>query len=194
VYVDSQMVAGWEKRYGAPVVWRHHQSLTPADYDGIKASQREGRAHDVTLYIESKGRIAVIAKPIYPAGLFRTPSGGLHVGESLEEGALREAHEETGLHVRLGRYLLRAEVTFDDGARQIFWTTHVFTATTDDELVVPIDTKEIREARWALPEEFSVFDAMMRNASRGGLRYRAALHQHVARLLPLFSKSPQQQS
>lgn len=194
MFVGSDMVAGWEKRYGAPVEWQHLQSLTPADYEGIKASQKDGRAHDITLHIENRGRIAVIAKPIYPAGLFRTPSGGLHVGETLEEGAPREAYEETGLHIRLERYLLRAKVTFDDGTRKIHWTTHVFTATTDDEVVHPIDTKEIREARWALPEEFAGFEAVMRHASRGGLRYRAALHQQVARLLPLFSKSAQQQS
>lgn len=156
------------------------------DYDGIRASQRHGRAHDITLYIENRGRFAVIAKPIYPRGLYRAPSGGLHAGETLEEGAAREAHEETGLSITLDQYLLRAHVVFDDLGREIHWWTHVFSASTEDEHIAPIDTREIREARWAAPDEFRRFSAMMLNADRGGLRYRAALHEQIGRLLPAF--------
>ncbi len=36
-----------------------------------------GRAHDVTLYIEKDNGYIFIAKPFYPAGLFRAPSGGI---------------------------------------------------------------------------------------------------------------------
>lgn len=184
--IAPEMMAEWEKRYGSPVVWEHHQPVSNFDYDGIKSSQKNGRAHDITLYIENNGRIAVIAKPIYQRGMFRAPSGGLHPGESLEEGALREAHEETGLRITLGRYLLRAHVVFEDCGREIHWWTHVFSASTSDEVIAPTDTHEIREARWATPEEFAVFSAMMVNADRGGLRYRAALHEQIVRLHPLL--------
>ncbi len=178
--IADEVVEEWEAQYGRPVVWEHYQPISSYDYDGIKSSQKSGRAHDITLYIENRGRFAVIAKPIYPPGMFRAPSGGLHAGESLKDGALREAHEETGLRIELGRYLLRAHVVFDDCGREIHWWTHVFSATTHDELIAPIDTHEIREARWAAPSEFSQFSAMMVKADRGGLRYRAALHTQIS--------------
>ncbi len=184
--IAPEMITEWEGRYGKPVTWAHHQPVSGYDYDGIKSSQKNGRAHDITMYIENRGRLAVIAKPIYPRGLFRAPSGGLNPGEELEIGALREAHEETGLAITLDKYLLRAHVKFEDYGREIHWWTHVFTASTTDELIAPTDTHEIREARWALPEEFAQFNAMMVNAERGGLRYRAALHTQIAQLHPLF--------
>ncbi len=186
-YIDSATIAGWEARYGRPVEWHHHQPVSSHDFDGIKASQKNGRDHDITFYIENRGRVAVIAKPIYPRGLFRAPSGGLHVGETLEEGATREAYEETGLVMTLDRYLLRARVVFEDCGREILWWTHVFSARTDDEVIAPVDTQEIREARWALPEEFAGFTAQMATADRGGLRYRAALHRQIAMIHPLFN-------
>lgn len=185
--IAPEMIAEWEVRYGRPVEWEHRQPVSSHDYEGIRSSQKHGRAHDITLYIESRGRFAVIAKPIYPQGLFRAPSGGLHAGETLEEGALREAHEETGLSVTLDKYILRAHVVFDDYGREIDWWTHVFTATTEDEHIAPTDTREIREARWAEADEFKHFTAMMVSADRGGLRYRAALHGQIARLIPTFN-------
>lgn len=184
--IAPEVIAKWEARYGLPVKWEHHQPVSSYDYDGIKSSQKNGRAHDITLYIENSGRFAVIAKPVYPRGLFRAPSGGLHTGESLEEGAIREAIEETGLSIALNEYLLRAHVVFEDYGRVIHWWTHVFYATTADEEIAPTDMEEIREARWATPEEFAKFNEMMMTADRGGLRYRAALHDQIADLLPSF--------
>ncbi|MBI3872030.1 MAG: NUDIX hydrolase [candidate division Zixibacteria bacterium] len=185
-FISPDDVAAWEERYGAPKRWTHNQPVTPEDYAGIKASQKRGRAHDVTMYIEGDGRIAVIAKPFYPPGMYRPPSGGLDPGEPLEDGATREAYEETGLRVRLESYILRADVVFADGDNTIAWTTHIFTASTDNRLITPIDRKEIREARWADPAEFARFGELMRQSPRGGLRYRATLHERVAAIHPLF--------
>jgi 8-oxo-dGTP pyrophosphatase MutT (NUDIX family) len=186
MYITPAMVAEWESRYGVPRRWRHKQPITPRDYDIIHGSQHDGRAHDITLYIEADGRIAVIAKPFYPPGLFRAPSGSLKSGESLEDGAGREGYEETGLRIQLTSYLLRATVVFAEGARTIDWCTHVFTATTDDRVIAPTDHVEIREARWAKPEEFATFTELMRRSDRGGLHYRAALHEQVAGVHPVF--------
>ena len=44
-------------------------------------------------------------------GMWTLPGGGLERGESPEEGAVREIHEETGLQATLGR-LLYAETKF----------------------------------------------------------------------------------
>ena len=40
----------------------------------------------------------MIAKPSYPPGAFRVPGGALRRDEPMDVGALREAHEETGLN------------------------------------------------------------------------------------------------
>ena len=189
MYIPEQMVRGWELRYITPVVWHHHQEITDGDYEGIHASQKRGRAHDITLYIEHDGLLAVIAKPIYPPGLYRAPSGGLDPGEELEIGAMREAIEETGLDVQLHSYLLRAHVVFAAPCGSIAWTTHVFTATTEAATLAPTDHHEIREARWAAPSEFVNYSEIMRGADRGGLRYRAALHDQIAHLHPLFQQN-----
>ncbi|MEW5700628.1 MAG: NUDIX hydrolase [Candidatus Zixiibacteriota bacterium] len=184
--IPATTIESWEARYGTPVRWTHIQPVTPDNYAIIRGSQRDGRAHDITLYIAADGRIAVIAKPVYPPGMFRAPSGGLTPGESLEAGASREAYEETGLRIRLASYLLRVDVTFVEDTRRIDWCTHVFSASAIDQKIAPVDHHEIREARWALPSEFAAFGRMMRLTSHGGLHYRAALHEQVAAVHPLF--------
>jgi ADP-ribose pyrophosphatase YjhB (NUDIX family) len=189
MFVSKDTIASWAIRYGTPQTWSHRQDVTAVDYGIISGSQKHGRHHDITLYIEREGQIAVIAKPFYPPGLYRAPSGGLEPGESLEAGAAREAVEETGLHIELSRYLLATTVIFECSEKPpIEWHTHVFAATTADRVLAPTDHHEIREARWAQPTEFRTFSEIMRHSQRGGLLYRAALHEQVARIHPAFGQ------
>ncbi|GAB4313681.1 MAG: hypothetical protein Kow0074_00320 [Candidatus Zixiibacteriota bacterium] len=186
-FIQPETIAGWERRYGTPREWDHLQPVTVRDYGIIKASQKHGRRHDITLYIECDGHIAVIAKPFYPDGLYRAPSGGLQPGESLEDGAQREAREETGLPITLRQYLLRTNVIFRSSTfGDIEWHSHIFTATTSQTDIAHTDFNEIREARWAAPSEFVTFGEIMRASEYGGLHYRAALHEQFAGLHPLF--------
>ncbi len=187
MYISQETIRSWSGLYGTPRQWSHRQAVTPSDYGIISGSQKHGRRHDITLYIEGDGLIAVIAKPFYPPGLYRAPSGGLEPGETLEAGSAREAHEETGLDVELASYLLVATVVFTCPDKPaIEWHTHVFSATTSDRTLAPTDHHEIREARWADPSEFATFSAIMRESQRGGLLYRAALHDEIAKAHPLF--------
>ncbi len=41
----------------------------------IRASQRDQRARDVTVFVFNGAQLAVIAKPSYPPGAFRVPGG-----------------------------------------------------------------------------------------------------------------------
>jgi 8-oxo-dGTP pyrophosphatase MutT (NUDIX family) len=187
IFIPNDTIAAWEQRYGSPRVWDQIQPITERDYGIIKASQKHGRHHDITLYIERTGVIAVIAKPFYPQGLYRAPSGGLEPGESLENGARREAMEETGLPIELGRYLLRTNVIFRSSTLgDIDWHSHIFSATTSQSRIAHTDHDEIREARWAQPSEFATFGTIMRASEYGGLHYRAALHEQVADMLDVF--------
>ena len=189
VFVDKTMTESWIPTYGEQRVWSHVQPITHDDYQIIAGSQKHGRSHDITLYIESEGQIAVTAKHFYPPGMYRTPSGGLTPGEALEIGAGREATEETGLIVCLTRYLLRAEVVFTCSLGDIAWVSHIFRATTNDRTIAPTDHEEIREARWADLSEFPAFGVLMRQSDKGGLKYRASLHEQVALVHPLFTNA-----
>jgi 8-oxo-dGTP pyrophosphatase MutT (NUDIX family) len=138
----------------------------------------------VTLFIIKDGCMVVIKKPMYPPGAYRAPSGGVDPGEPFEEGAIREAHEETGFVISLEKYILRVRVRFSNGARSIDWTSHVFTAYPIAGKLEPIDTHEIAEARFATVAELmgSIRDALLASGSTG-LKYRSDLNDVVMRRL-----------
>ncbi|RMG48605.1 MAG: NUDIX hydrolase [Acidobacteria bacterium] len=129
--------------------------------------------------------IAVIRKHAYPPGIFRPPSGGIHPGESFEAGARREAYEETGLHIELHRYLLRARVSFVWRGERADWTSHVFAAHHLGGDIHPVDRGEIAEAFWVSVDELKASTARLRATPLGGLHYRAALNEQV---LSLYEK------
>ncbi len=93
MFLPAEEVAACEARYGAPRAVAIEAPLTPAEMDRLVASQRHGRAHDVTLFIldgEGAGRrVVVIRKPHFLPGCWRPPSGGVRPGEPMEAGALR---------------------------------------------------------------------------------------------------------
>ena len=154
--------------------------IGPYEYDVVEGSMQGGRAHDVTMFIrgkEDQGRIAVIRKPFFPPGAFRAPSGAAVPGETLEQGAVRESLEETGLEVELTFYLVRINATFTSGDRPaIDWTSHIFEARESAGKIEPIDTGEIAEARWASIEELQGdIRQTLLDANWGLFRYRVAL-------------------
>jgi 8-oxo-dGTP pyrophosphatase MutT (NUDIX family) len=165
-----------ERRYGVPREIAFTFEFTPQGFDLLRRSLRQGRAHDITLLIGIDGKFVLIRKPGYPPGVFRAPSGGVRPGETVEAGASREAYEETGLTVRLERYLLRASATFTHRGEAVPWTSHVFTARRKSGTLQPVDRREICEVRLGTLEEMQgeLHEALMASGS-GGLQYRAAL-------------------
>jgi ADP-ribose pyrophosphatase YjhB (NUDIX family) len=196
VYVDASKIREAEARWGVPVEERFDVPASAADLAFIRSTQKHGRAHDVTLLIwdAPRRKLAVTAKHGYAAGAYRPPSGGLEPGESFEQGALREALEETGLDIELTRYVLRAHVRFAPAGEQeseieaIEWATHVFEAEARGGELAPIDTHEIREAAWATREELLgplAEKLLLREAA--GIRYRVALHRAIFAALDALS-------
>jgi 8-oxo-dGTP pyrophosphatase MutT (NUDIX family) len=168
-----------ENELGKPVVAGMHYEIHPAEFDMVKGSMGDGRDHDVTMFIrnrEDPGKIAVIRKPMFPPTVFRAPSGAANLDEPLVDGAIREAHEETGLDVELTRYLVRINVKFTSGDRLIDWTSHIFEARQVDGEIDPIDTDEIAEARWAALDELqgSIRQSLL-DTHWSLLNYRVAL-------------------
>ncbi len=183
MYFNPRMIQEVADRYGYPPVIRMEAPVDAAEFDFIRSTQYYGRCHDVTLYIFKKGQVAVNAKHHYPRGLYRAPSGGLKPGERFEDGVLREVHEETGLKIELGRYVLQVNVSFTFGTRIIPWKTHVMTAKYKSGRIKPVDIREIREAKWADMAEFDDYRTIIEFLDSGGLKYRARLHDEVVKLL-----------
>jgi 8-oxo-dGTP pyrophosphatase MutT (NUDIX family) len=198
MYISAEAISVIERKYGTPEEAHLSYEMTGREFDMVRRSQKHGRAHDVTLFIIKEESLVVIKKPMYPPGAYRAPSGSINPGEDFEQGAIREAYEETGLDVELGLYLLRARVKFTNESKVIDWTSHIFTANPVGGTLQPIDTHEIVEARLARVDELKgpIKEALLASGSTG-LRYRAELGEIVVEMLigrGLLSRPVGQQS
>ncbi len=149
--------------------------MSPTEFQGLKDSMKDGRNSDVTLFIFKDEKVIAIAKPWYPKGLYRAPSGGLKPDEELELCAKREAYEETGAKIELEKYILRIHVTFTCNEDKVNWTSHVFTAKYLSGDLKPIDTREIREVSLLSLNQLAGLKEKLLESDSGGLHYRAAL-------------------
>ena len=87
---------------------------------------------------------------IFRRGKWDLPKGKLDKGETLEQCALREVQEETGLQkVVLQSPLITTYHTYHEGARFILKESHWFTMTANgSEKLVPQTEEEIFEIKW----------------------------------------------
>jgi 8-oxo-dGTP pyrophosphatase MutT (NUDIX family) len=89
-------------------------------------------------------------------GRWTIPKGHVEEGESLEQTALREVAEETGLtEFRLREKLDKLHFFYRKEGKLIFMTTHVFLmeALGDTDAVIPEDSEGIVDAKWFGSEE-----------------------------------------
>lgn len=178
MYITEDVLNQLEQKYGVPAILCTAYTMSQKEFDLLKWSMRNGREHDVTLFIsnEEGDKIAVIQKPSYPPGVFRPPSGGIEPGEDFEAGAQREAYEETGLEIQLQKYFLKVYVNFSFEGEVVNWTSHVFAALATGGHLQPVDTKEIISARWATINELKTnLLASLQQSASAGLKYRAEL-------------------
>ena len=183
MFVTDDMIVSMAARYGRPHEREFRFEATAAELVRIRSSQKEGRNHDVTLYIRKGDQLVVIAKHMYPPDLYRAPSGGLKPGEPFETGIAREMSEETGCEIELERFLLRTAVNFSHGSDSLFWRSFLFLAVYKSGDFKYTDHDEIRAVRLADWSEFEMFGRIMRASDIGGLHYRAALHETVVALI-----------
>ena len=176
MHVDEAVLAPVRERFGAPGELRWEGAIS--DIEWTVATHNPTRTHDVTLFIlDPAQRLALIRKPRFAEDVWRTPGGGIHRGEDFVSGAVREALEETGLHVELRRYLVDAHALFANAGRELHWRTHVLFAETEDEEIAVGDPNEIAEARWGTLDELAgPLRARLLETGRAFWRYRVALH------------------
>ena len=177
MWVDEQVLGPVRARYGTPAELRIELEISPAERDLVLASGRTGRRHDVTFFVIRTGRVALIRKPHYEAGLWRPPGGGVKRGEAFESGARREALEELGVAIEASRYLVDVRAVFTCGEIEIPWRTHVIEAAAASEELDPLDRDEIAEARWGTLEELAgPIRTRLLGTGRALWHYRVALH------------------
>jgi 8-oxo-dGTP pyrophosphatase MutT (NUDIX family) len=96
---------------------------------------------------------------IFRRGKWDLPKGKLDKGESLEECAVREVKEETGLkNVGLIAPLLITYHTYHEGARFILKESHWYTMETGDgQKLTPQTEEDIHEIKWAAIGDLPVY-------------------------------------
>jgi len=175
VHVDEAVLARVREQFGepAPLDWDTEVS----DPELAMITYNPSRRHDVTLFVFNGDRLALIRKPHFPEGIWRTPGGGVKPDEDFVAGVVREGREELGVEIELERYLVRARAIFRFADQAVPWQTHVFSAITSGEDLAPLDTDEIAEARWGTAAELAgpVRERLLATG-RALWRYRVALH------------------
>jgi ADP-ribose pyrophosphatase YjhB (NUDIX family) len=191
MYVTRLVLDPVESQYGRPAAAVAQAEFGQRQFDLVARCAAKNRAHDVTLFIQDEQRrFAVARKHGYPPDVFRPPSGGVEPGESFEAGALREAAEETGLEIKLERYVLRIDATFTCAGASAPWVSHVVLARCVGGALAPTDVKEIAEARWATVDELmNRYRPGMLAMGSAGMRYRVDLQDFTLQLLGLASPS-----
>jgi 8-oxo-dGTP pyrophosphatase MutT (NUDIX family) len=176
VHVTDELLAPFRERYGPPAELSWSGEVSKREYE--LATYNPARRHDVTLFIlDPGGRIAFIRKPHFAEGIWRPPGGGIKPGEGIAAGAVREAYEETGLHVSLDRYLVDARAEFAYDGEVVSWRTHVLSAQAKDSELAPQDADEIAGARWGTVDELGgSLRARLLETGHALWRYRVALH------------------
>jgi ADP-ribose pyrophosphatase YjhB (NUDIX family) len=175
VHLTEARLAELRARYGTPTALEWSGEITAREH--ALATYDPARMHDVTLFIVAGDQLALIRKPSYPSGIWRPPGGGVRPNEVFEAGAEREALEETGLRIRLERYLVATSARFLYEPCDVPWRTHVFLATTDDHAIEARDQKEIAAARWGTLDELAgpIRERLLATGT-AFWRYRAELH------------------
>ncbi len=176
MHVGEAVLRPLRERFGDPAMLPWECEISAREW-GI-ATYNPTRTHDVTLFIlDPARRIALIRKPHFAEDVWRPPGGGIKRDEDFVAGAVREALEETGLHVELRRYLVASQAIFRNRGRELGWRTHVFLAETGDEELAPDDPAEIAAARWGTLDELGgPLRERLLATGRAFWRYRVALH------------------
>ncbi|MCS6825422.1 MAG: NUDIX hydrolase [Caldilinea sp.] len=198
--IDTEELKSLQRRWGAfPVVQAVLDVADPFLSGEHQQLASNGRRAEIC-YILHRGDpmqgVLLHAKTFYPEGIYRLPTGGVHVGERILETVAREIFEETGLRVGDGDADAQVERCLGVLAYALhharlgavsFATYHFLVRMPPDAEIAPQDPEEsIRGWEWRPAPELSLVAdrlAMTHCVSRRWAdwgRYRALSHRFVA--------------
>ncbi len=171
-------LASLHQKFGTPRRVDFEVEMLPEEFALVNRSTEQGRRHDVTIFIQYKGKYVVIEKHAYAnTGIVRAPSGGVQGSETLLEAAQRESLEETGFLIKIDRFVLEAHVLLKCGnLPNVPWVSYVFLAHVVGGKIGAKDTKEISDVQIRSREEL-IKDVRpkMLASGLGGFEYRARM-------------------
>lgn len=96
---------------------------------------------------------------MYRRGKWDLPKGKLDKGETLEQCAVRETEEETGLqHVSLKKHLITTYHTYDENGKHILKETYWYLlSATGNQPLTPQAAEQIDIVEWANPGDLSKY-------------------------------------
>jgi len=177
---------GLSHQYG-PVLYREEQ-IFPGFQDPVRKTDRVG---EVCMVIRRpSGTLLLSIKSIYPRGAHRLPTGGVGVGELIIAAPFRETHEETGLSVRLLRFLALISYHAPDEREPVFHSFAFLLDETggtlgvldDEELIeeyIEIDQAELPRVADRLENLPETDRGMAGGSWRDWGKFRAIVHRTV---------------
>lgn len=183
--VNEQEVLELARQYGQPV--RRQVELEIGVELFLTRFLRSGdRRGEVVLALQrANGRLLLHRKAHYGEDTYRLLSGGVGLSEAVADAAVREAQEETGLHVALERFLAVIEYALVFGAIRLPFVSYVWLLREcGGELRV--DSAEVAALRACWPAELPAVAAQLRSipGERGYWgRWRAVAHEVVSVIL-----------
>ncbi len=129
--------------YGQPLVQIIDLGTTNY-FDPLNKSDRYG---EVCMVIRrTNGHLLTMKKTFYPEGGYRLLTGGINHGERIYDALLRETHEETGLTVKITRFLVAAAYCVTNVEKEPAFYTFAFLLDEIGGTLGAIDEEENVEA------------------------------------------------
>ncbi|MFX1575994.1 MAG: NUDIX hydrolase [Promethearchaeota archaeon] len=181
------------QKYGIPRRVDFEVEMLPDEFALVQQSMTRGRQHDVTIFIQYRGKFVVIEKYAYAkTGIVRAPSGGAQPAESLNAAAQRESLEETGFDIQIDRFVLESHVLLKSGNHPpVPWVSYVFLAHVVGGKLGAKDIKEISDVQLRSREELlQKVRPLMLASGLGGFEYRAKMTDAFFAELDAFDTSP----
>jgi ADP-ribose pyrophosphatase YjhB (NUDIX family) len=154
---DEVEISRLLSEYGPGQRWHVSIEVSALTFDDWwkKIVSKPNRRGEVVLAIRRPdGQVLLHTKQFYPEGVFRLPSGGVHLDEAVLTGMTREAKEETGLDVSVDRFLVTVEYEFRHGQRRLPFISYVLVVHAEQGTPVVQDPEEeITGFRYVSPLE-----------------------------------------
>src|SRR5260370_31263972 len=141
------------RRYSQPII--DTIDLTSAKrFSPLNKTDRYG---EVCMVIRRlNGHLLTMTKTSYPPNVYRLPTGGINLVESILDALLRETQEETGLQINVERFLVAAAYRFPGQDRSAFYTFAFLLQEVGGTLGVIDEHEQIEDFREIPPEALPI--------------------------------------